>query len=144
MPEFVLDHGTAAAGRRLANLGELATGYVEAMFFTSTGNLEDGDLERASLAELSEPAWRMIERNCRVFRFAWDVAAACVPDVAAREEEAGRDFWHTRNSHGVGFWDGDWPDPLDEALSEAARMFPETSLYRGDDGLLYLEGGETC
>ena len=24
-------------------------------------------------------------------------------------DQAGHDFWLTRNGHGAGFWDGDWP-----------------------------------
>src|SRR5262249_3614271 len=37
MPEFILDVGTSAAAKRLADAGDFVTGYVEAAFFTSTG-----------------------------------------------------------------------------------------------------------
>ncbi|USN15595.1 hypothetical protein KIKIMORA_04770 [Brevundimonas phage vB_BpoS-Kikimora] len=47
---------------------------------------------------------------------------------------AGHDFWLTRNGHGAGFWDGDWPEPQAERLSEAAREFGDYDLAMGDDG----------
>ena len=53
------------------------------------------------------------------------------------EEMGGHDFWLTRNGHGAGFWDGDWPEPSGERLTEASRPFGEVNLYVGDDGLIY-------
>lgn len=49
---------------------------------------------------------------------------------------AGHDFWLTRNSHGSGFWDGDWGDKGD-ALTAASKKFKEVNLYIGDDGKIY-------
>jgi hypothetical protein len=49
-------------------------------------------------------------------------------------EAAGHDFWLTRNHHGAGFWDGDWPEPLGEELTEIAHKFGETNLYVGENG----------
>ncbi len=46
--------------------------------------------------------------------------------------QAGHDFWLTRNGHGAGFWDGDWPETGD-ALTEAAKAYGEVCLYVGDD-----------
>lgn len=50
---------------------------------------------------------------------------------------AGHDFWLTRCGHGCGFWDGDWPEPMAETLSEAARTFGNVDLYVGDDGKIH-------
>lgn len=49
------------------------------------------------------------------------------------------DFWLTRNGHGAGFWDGDWPANGDAltALVGWRTGFGEVSLYVGDDGELY-------
>jgi hypothetical protein len=41
------------------------------------------------------------------------------------EEHAGRDFWFTRNGHGCGFWDGDWPEDIGETLTRAAKQYNE-------------------
>ena len=51
---------------------------------------------------------------------------------------AGHDFWLTRNGHGAGFWDGDWPEPYADKLTKAAKAFGTCDLYAGDDGKLYV------
>lgn len=53
-----------------------------------------------------------------------------------RYSQAGHDFWLTRNHHGAGFWDGDWPEHGDE-LTDRAQEFGECDLYPGDDGRIY-------
>lgn len=57
-------------------------------------------------------------------------------DIEGREEQAGHDFWLTRNHHGCDFFDGDWLEAGDR-LTEACRKYPEVTLYVGDDGLIY-------
>lgn len=60
----------------------------------------------------------------------------CGPDFDEMER-AGHDFWLTRNHHGAGFWDGDWPEPYAQQLTDAAQRFREVDLYVGDDGRIY-------
>jgi len=56
-------------------------------------------------------------------------------------EQAGHDFWLTRNGHGAGFWDN--PDVYGtygaHKLSDLAKSYGELNLTVGDDGILYLE-----
>ncbi len=61
----------------------------------------------------------------------------CGPDFD-ETERAGHDFWLTRNGHGAGFWDGDWPEPQAQLLTDASKAFGECNLYVGDDGKIYL------
>ncbi len=56
-------------------------------------------------------------------------------DRCTPEEMAGYDFWLTRNGHGAGFWDGDWPEAGDR-LTKASEVFGEVYLYVGD-GKIY-------
>lgn len=58
-----------------------------------------------------------------------------------RWELAGHDFWLTRNGHGAGFGDGNFPKHDDE-LYEAAKAYREIWLYVGDDGVIYASGTE--
>lgn len=53
------------------------------------------------------------------------------------EEQAAHDFWLTRNGHGAGFWDGDWPLNGD-ALTKLAKSFGSCDLYVGDDALIHI------
>ena len=50
---------------------------------------------------------------------------------------AGHDFWLTRNGHGAGFWDGNWPEPIATFLSNASKSVGGFDLYVGDDGKIY-------
>lgn len=141
MPEFILDHGDSETAKRFKALDSFTQGYIEAMFFTSTGSGDDGDLEDATIAELAPSAWEMILRDCKAFQegYADDLQEAYDQDKANYGAiEAGRDYWYTRNGHGVGYWDRDLGD-IGEALSKASGRH-ELYLVRGDDGLIYLEG----
>jgi hypothetical protein len=57
--------------------------------------------------------------------------------IRGREAEAGQDFWLTRNGHGAGFWDGDWPKEVGKALTERSKAYGSIDLYVGDDGKIY-------
>lgn len=52
-------------------------------------------------------------------------------------ENAGHDFWLTRNGHGCGFWDGDWADSVEGELHKVCEEFGNFDLYVGDDGKIY-------
>ena len=58
-------------------------------------------------------------------------------DIGDDVEQAGHDFWLTRNHHGAGFWDGDWPHEAGERLTTAAHVYGSVDLYVGDNGLIY-------
>jgi hypothetical protein len=45
-----------------------------------------------------------------------------------RYGRAGHDFWLTRNGHGVGFEDGDWPEEVATVLEDAAKKWDEIYL----------------
>ena len=50
----------------------------------------------------------------------------------------GHDLLLTRNHHGAGFWDGDWPKGVGKRLTDAADRLGEVYPYVGDDGLIYI------
>lgn len=58
-------------------------------------------------------------------------------DIQSNLTRAGYDFWLTRNRHGVGFWDGDWPKKAGDRLTAAAHKYGTFDLYVGDDGLVH-------
>lgn len=138
MPEFILERGDVDAAKRFAALDAFTQGYLEAAFFTSTGHLEDGDLEDASLAELADAAWQSAAADCTKFQADNSQALSDAYTLEDYDsEKAGRDFWFTRNGHGTGFWDRGLGD-VGDTLCAAAR-WSERNLYRGDDGRIYIE-----
>lgn len=147
MPQFILEHGSDEAARSFRALDSFTQGYIEAMFFTDTGDRDDGDLENACTADLSAEALEEIKAECAAFQAkAAKLLARAYERSGYDEEMAGRDFWYTRNGHGVGFWDRDALDRggLGNALTELCGWstgFPERSIYRGDDGAIYYTEG---
>lgn len=149
MPEFILDHGDAKSARRFKALDAFTQGYIEAMFFTS---INEEDLQHANVSELAPVAWAGIARECNEWQYAWATSLALAYQQDGYDEEAaGRDYWYTRNGHGVGFWTRDQltkivvgkrnETNLGDVLSERARVMGERSIYRGDDGLIYYGQG---
>lgn len=141
MPEFILEMGDANSARAYQKLDAFTRGYIEAAFFTETGYEENGDLETASFGEIEGASLGDIIEDCR----AWQEANHGLLERAyARNytaEQAGRDYWFTRNHHGVGFWDRSEldADDLGKALSNAAHTTGEVYVARGDDGAIYFE-----
>lgn len=139
MPKFILDHGSPEGAATFASLDTFAQGYAEAMFFTNSGTGDDGDMEDATVADLAPETVARIKADCAKFQAD---NAALLAEAYTRgydETQAGRDYWFTRNGHGVGFWDRKEldADGLGNRLSAVAR-YAELTPYRGDDGLVYL------
>jgi hypothetical protein len=54
------------------------------------------------------------------------------------DEQAGRDFWLSRNGHGSGFFDeDDLSENMQKRLQSAAKKFGTFDLYVGDDGQIH-------
>jgi hypothetical protein len=110
-------------------------GYIECALWSSS----DDEGESLDGHTLSTEARASLERFAE--GFARDNAdllarAVCVPGYAW--EHAGHDLWLTQNHHGAGYWDGDLPDDIGDALTDAAHKWREYYLYIGDDGLVYV------
>lgn len=107
--------------------------YITAMFFT------DGEeLGEASVYDIAEEAMKQIVDDCRKFQVDNALALTEAYEAGMSDNQAGHDFWLTRNGHGAGFWDGDWPEPMAAKLDEASKAFGEANPYLGDDGKIYL------
>lgn len=150
-----------------ADLDAFTQGYIEALFFTNSAPgytldqvaddltayeavvLDGGTIpEDAGFADLAPETLAKIIDDCVKFQIggpfksfiAASIAGAAILERGSTdiETEAGRDFWYTRNGHGCGFWDGDWPEPYAAQLTEAAKAFREVDAYLGDDSKVYL------
>jgi hypothetical protein len=83
--------------------------------------------------EWSDDANKEIETDCRSFiESQIDKLETWTPT------EAGINFFLTRNRHGTGFWDGNFP--YGRKLTNAAHVYGTSEPYIGDNGLTYLHG----
>jgi hypothetical protein len=124
-------------------LSPFVRSYIETALWSS--NDGDGvplDSAKYADAELAEGTIAQFVADCERFQVAYEKLIAGLDDNVLRsfppEDHIPHDFWLTRNRHGAGFWDGDYPEPIATQLTELAHSFGECDLYVGDDGLLYV------
>lgn len=118
--------------------------YIEAALWSSNDesdeqggepldqNYDASDLAPETLAKLTADCAKFESDNSELLT---DENCLTRLDVS---EQAGHDFWLTRNGHGVGFWEtSDWEEDAGQKLTASAKAFGECNLYVGDDGLIY-------
>lgn len=129
----------------MRNLDTFTLSYLEAAFFSSTFEDEDGQTryldEEFDWSDISEETLESMVKDCELFQDYYTEflqSENLKKDLSIDVKEmAGHDFWLTRNGHGAGFWDGDWVDPIGDYLTQASKSFGEYDLYLGDDGKIY-------
>ena len=140
MPQFQMPFGSSQDAFEFARLPAFMRGYVEAMFFTEC-SADNEELEHATFDELAPETLQRIRRDCVKFQWLARNLLRLAYTRDYSEEQGGRDFWFSRNGHGVGYWDRAELDAggLGDALHALCR-YSEVDLYRGDDGKLYVGG----
>jgi len=128
----------------MARMDPFTSAYFEAALWSSTDNSDDSGGEpldaNYSVGDIAEDTKAKMMADCADFqdRFSdliYEDHSAKIVNYGAMEV-AGHDFWLTRNGHGAGFWDGDWPKNGDK-LTEACKEYGEFDLYVGDDGEIH-------
>lgn len=136
-----------------SDIAAFIAGYKTALSGSSSDVHNGEELEHLDGYEFAPVTLEHIGAGCRAFieqnRFTL-LQAVEVPGYSW--DMAGHDFWLTRAGHGAGYWDGDLPDDIGNALTaacDAANLAdglgagnPEP--YIGDDGLIYILGKETA
>lgn len=106
--------------------------YIEALLWSSSGDPESPLGKTANIEDVSPELMTRIEADCKNFQLFNS------EHFDGNYMQAGHDFALTRNHHGAGFWDGDWPEPAATILTDAAHAVGQLELYRGDDNLVYV------
>jgi len=115
----------------MTGLEEFTEAVIKALYFTDTG--EEGQPGKGD--QLADETRVRLEADCTSF---WYRMRHFLQPTGMTATQAGHDFWLTRNHHGAGFWDGDWPEPPATWLARLADGYGEFEIYRGDDGLIYV------
>lgn len=125
-------------------LDTFALAYVEAALWSSTD--EDGEpLDGVyTIDDIHADTLAVMVADCDDFQLSYGF------HFEGRDDEAGHDFWLTRNGHGAGFWDGDWDQAIrndgkarpavrtiGEFLASMSRPYGSFDLYVGDDGMIH-------
>jgi len=112
-------------------MDEFCEAYVAAALWSTNDESDGVPLdENYGPEDISEETLNEMQKDCE--RFQEDAGDR----IDGREGQAGHDFWLTRNGHGAGFWDGDWPEHGD-ALTDVSQDFGNVWLHVEDDGKIY-------
>ncbi len=119
--------------------------YIQAALWSSTDESRDdgGDPldQNYDASDIDPDALASMRTDCEKFARANAASIALYDGEHGAWEQAGHDFWLTRNGHGVGFWEGSdrgWPGETGKTLDTACKACGECNLYLGDDGKLYI------
>lgn len=127
----------------MSKIEEMLNVFVESYIETAIWSSTDDDGEpldkRFNAGHLSDSAWLKCVSQCADFLSRPAVAQLSADWTEEDHKMAGHDFWLTRNGHGAGFWDGDWPNNGKE-LTEASKQAGECNLLVSEvDGEEILE-----
>lgn len=112
---------------KVADLDEFTRAYIAAALFSTNdestpsggepldNNFDARDLDGDSLRRCHNDCKDFQEQNAELL-------------AHGTSSQGGHDFWFTRNHHGAGFWDGDWPEGVGERLTDAAHRFGEVNI----------------
>lgn len=118
----------------MRKLDEFTQAYVECALFSTNDESDPSGGEplddNYGPEDIDPETLTKMVTDCRRFQ------AECCKDIGIHLSRAGHDFWLTRNGHGAGFWDDDWPKPAAWRLTEASDRFGEFNLYVGDSGTI--------
>jgi hypothetical protein len=104
--------------------------YIETALWASTN--DDGEPLDGGDYDLADEAREQLKADAKSF---YENHAELLETVD--DEQAGHDFWLTRNRHGAGFWDRGLGE-LGQKLTDAAHTYGSSDLYIGDDGKVYV------
>lgn len=144
-------HATASYGHAPVTAQEtelFITAYIVAMLWAENDNADESGGEpldsNYDRDDIDSESMQRIRQDCERFLSHAGVVQAIRdgdnhgPQGSGPFEMAGHDFWLTRNGHGAGFWDGDWPEPYGDRLDRAARLFGQCDVIVADDGTLQV------
>jgi hypothetical protein len=144
MPEYILDMGSPEGARAYNTLDSFTQGYIEAALFCGVERKEndpekdhDKDYD-AAFCELTPETVEEMAADCKRFQEMYPELLDKAYATGYEPVQAGRDFWFTRNGHGVGYWDRKEleADGIGDALSDCCghdTEFTEYDLMRNDD-----------
>ncbi len=113
--------------------------YIEAALWSSNDDDERPLDDLYNSGDLSPELLASMTADCKAFQTAhahlWaETSWAFATRDWTADEQAGHDFWLTRNGHGAGFWDRPtlYGRANADRLTEACKAFAEVDLYVAD------------
>lgn len=118
-------------------LNAFSRSYAETALWSSTDYSEEGRDEpldeNYDVSDIAPATLRQMVKDCNAFRRS---NRRDLRESGLSNEQAGHDFWLTRNRHGAGFWD-EGSGSVFKRLTDAAHAYGSYDLYVGSDGKVH-------
>jgi len=121
-------------------LDEFTRSYIETALWSSCDDKDVPLDSNYGIEEIAEECLKQMVDDCKAFQETnaeWINREHCKKYDYTPAIRAGHDFWLTRCGHGAGFWDGDWSDEADKAMTTCSKAYGNVDLYVGNDGKIY-------
>lgn len=126
----------------MRELDDFTRAYLGCALWSSTDDKDEPIDNSHDISDVSDECLQKAIEDCAAFQR--DNAQLLEQAYAlyshspewSHAEQAGHDFWLTRNRHGAGFWDRGL-GPVGQKLTDAAHTYGECNLYIGDDHKVY-------
>jgi len=119
--------------------------YVEAaLFSTNDESDESGGVpmdKNYSWDDFAPKTKQAFKKDCDAFIKMGQRDLVAGLEHSMGSNQAGHDFWLTREGHGAGFWDGDWPEPMAKNLTALSKKFGEANIYVADGKVYQMRSG---
>lgn len=113
----------------LRDLDTFTIQYLKTALWSSSDNADDSGGapldDNYGVEDFTRAALVSSVQDCKAFQEAHSDLWA---EDGKSDSDAGHDFWLTRNGHGAGFWDGDYPINGDR-LTAASKPYGCVDLY---------------
>lgn len=129
----------------IENMDQFTKSYIQAALWSSTNSLADGSSDNPmdknyTITDFEPDTLEKMVSDCNDFQRKYK---SLYESGGWSDDEAGHDFWLTRNGHGTGFWDRGYNDfekeRIGNLLTKASKEYGTFDLYIGDgkyDGLI--------
>lgn len=111
-------------------LDNFTAAYIECALWSSTD--DDGEPIECSISDISSESLAAMVEDCSNFQSSFFDRY----HTDWTSEQAGHDFWLTRNGHGAGFWDRGFA--AGDELTKMAKAYGPCDLYIGNDSKVYI------
>jgi hypothetical protein len=121
--------------QRSYNIDEIVKYYLEAALWTEQERLEE-DLEDNdfTIYSFSDDDKKVIKEEIE-----WFISNIGDSINLMTDDQLGYDLWLTRNGHGAGFFDRNYPKKDEQILNKLCDELGFADIYVGDDNNIYYE-----
>lgn len=125
------------------SLKTFTAAYIEAALWSSSSDEKGSPMDQDyGPSDIASETRAKMEKDCQEFYGDYESEWT---EGGWSDEQAGHDFWLTRNGHGAGFWDRNFDGgaakrtsfSLAGSLAKGAKAYFGFDLYIGDDGKVH-------